>query len=121
MEGISPKLVRIAERAISISKIDFGIPESGGVRTVEQQQQLYMSGASKADGIKALSKHQFGRAIDFYAYVDGKASWKKDHLTEVAHAFMQAASDLGIKVDWGGLWSNFKDLPHIQLGSREEF
>ncbi len=121
MKGISPKLVRIAERAIQISSIDFGIPTDGGIRTAEQQQELFKQGKSKADGIHNISKHQVGRAVDFYAYVDGKASWDKQHLTTVAHAFMQAASDLGIKIDWGGLWSGFIDLPHIQLCANEEF
>ena len=53
--------------------------------------------------------------IDFYAYVDGKASWDEGHLALVATAFMQAAIKLGYKIQWGGLWKGFKDMPHIQL------
>jgi peptidoglycan L-alanyl-D-glutamate endopeptidase CwlK len=113
--------VKVAERAIQITTIDFGIPSTGGLRTAEEQFELFKDRKSKADGVVKVSKHQLGRAIDFYAYVDGAASWDKNHLTLVAHSFMQAATELKIKIVWGGLWSNFIDLPHIQLGTDEEF
>ena len=41
MRGIDERLIRIAERAIVLSKIDFGIPAHGGLRTAEEQAQLY--------------------------------------------------------------------------------
>jgi len=115
MSGIDERLIRIAKRAIQITRIDFGIPEYGGLRSTEDQALLYRRGVSKADGINKQSKHQSGKAIDFYAYVDNKASWSELHLALVANAFLQAASELGIKVRWGGLFKGFKDYPHIEL------
>ena len=44
MFGIDAKLIRIAHRAIEISKIDFGIPETGGVRSDKVQYSLYITG-----------------------------------------------------------------------------
>lgn len=113
-EGVNEKLIEISDLAIKITLIDFGIPSSGGLRTAEEQNKLYCDGKSKCDGYSKKSNHQSGDAIDFYAFVDGKASWNEDHLTLVAVAFLQAASILGYKVQWGGFWK-FKDMPHIEL------
>lgn len=115
MSGVSQDLIRIAERAIELTKIDFGIPESGGLRTENQQKSLYDKGLSKADGIKRLSTHQSGTALDFYAYVDGAGSWKPEHLAQIACAFMQAAIELDVKIRWGGLFKSFVDMPHVEL------
>ena len=114
--GVDHRLIEISNRAIQISIIDFGIPSSGGLRTVKDQAKLYTEGVSKADGRTNKSRHQTGRALDVYAYVNGKASWEKEHLAIVAVAMMQAANELGHKLEWGGLWTGFSDFPHFQLG-----
>lgn len=114
--GIDPRLIEISDLAIQISVIDFGIPGDGGLRLAERQNELFEDGKSKADGYDKLSEHQSGNALDFYAYVDGAASWEPEHLAMVAAAFLQAAAMLGYKLKWGGLWKSFKDMPHVQLG-----
>ena len=86
------------------------------MRTVKDQAALFTAGKSKADGRTNKSYHQTGRALDVYAYVDGKASWEKEHLAIVAVAMMQAANELGYKLEWGGLFVSFTDMPHFQLG-----
>ena len=115
MAGIDSRLIRVVEYAITITKIDFGIPQNGGIRTAEQQNLLFKQGASKCDGYDKKSEHQNGKAVDFYAFVNGVASWEKSHLTMVACALLQSAAHLGVKISWGGLWNNFVDMPHIQL------
>lgn len=115
MKGVDERLIEIAEMAISITRIDFGIPADGGIRTAERQNELFKSGKSKCDGYKNKSEHQSGKALDFYAFVDGKASWNSEHLSMVAAAFLQSASILGYKLNWGGLWRSFVDMPHVQL------
>lgn len=115
MAGVHPDLIKVAERALEITRIDFGIPEHGGKRTAEEQNKLFLIGASKADGFNNKSNHQSGNALDFYAYVDGKATWDTGYMALVACAFFQAASELGIRIEYGGLWKSFQDLPHIQL------
>jgi len=114
-EGIDPRLIEIRDRALEISPIDFGHPKYAGMRTAEEQMDLYMDDKSKCDGIHKKSYHQTGKALDFYAYVDGKASWSVYDLTKVAAAFLQAASELGYKLQWGGHWKSWQDMPHVQL------
>ena len=114
-EGVDYRLIAISDLAITLTVVDFGIPGDGGLRLAERQNELFIDGKSKADGYDNLSYHQSGKALDFYAYVDGKASWNTEHLAMVAAAFLQAASILGYQLQWGGLWASFKDYPHVQL------
>ena len=115
MEGIDDRLIDIAELAIALSPIDFGVPSSGGFRSTQDQAELYTSGKSKCDGRTNKSYHQTGKALDVFAYVDGKASWDTLHLTTIATAMLQSASQLGIELQWGGLWRSWQDLPHFQI------
>jgi len=120
-EGIDPRLIAISDLAIIITLVDFGHGKYAGKRTAELQHELFLDEKSKADGYDKLSEHQSGNALDFYAYVDGATSWKHEHLAMVAAAHLQAASILGHKVKWGGLWKSKRskiygwDMPHIQL------
>lgn len=115
--GVNPDLQAVCMRAIEISKVDFGIPSSGGIRTAEEQNKLFHDGKSKLDGYKKKSKHQSGNAIDVYAFVDGRASWMPEHLTHVATAMLAAASELGVELQWGGHWRSFSDMPHFEVKS----
>lgn len=128
MVGVDQRLIECFEMGLAISPIDFGIPEYGGARTTKDQQILFERGATKCDGIKIISFHQvkdeihphlpvLAEAMDFYAYVDGKASWEPEHLATVAAAILQAATVLEVNLEWGGLWP--WDKPHIQLGARD--
>jgi len=113
--GVDPRLIEISELAITISNIDFGIPSTGGLRTTADQAKLFTANKSKADGRTNKSYHQSGKALDVYAYVEGKASWDKLHLALVAAAMLQAAAQLGYKLKWGGNWKNWQDMPHFEL------
>lgn len=130
-EGVDPRLIEIDDLAISISVIDFGHGSHAGLRADEEQYQLYLDQKSKCDGYKIRSNHQaasdgYGKALDFYAYVNGKASWEYRHLAMVAAAYLQAASLLGYKLKWGGFWKTDRskiingipygwDMPHVEL------
>jgi peptidoglycan L-alanyl-D-glutamate endopeptidase CwlK len=115
MSGVDFRLIEIANLAIELTEIDFGIPQYGGLRTTDDQYSLYLDGKSKCDGTEHISMHQLGYALDVFAYVDGKASWEKEHLTKVALAMLQAAQILETPLHWGGFWQTFVDLPHFQL------
>ncbi len=114
-EGVDQRLIDISNLAIQITNVDFGIPKLGGLRTVDNQAALFASNKSKADGVVNKSYHQSGKALDVYAYVDGKASWSKQDLAIVACAMLQAAGELGYKLKWGGLWKSWQDFPHFEL------
>lgn len=116
MRGIDPRLIEVLELAITITKVDFGIPEYGGLRTQDEQHKLFTKGLSKADGLYSKSKHQSGLAFDVFAYVDGRATWDIFYMSQVACAILQAANTLGYKLSWGGLWESFIDTPHFELG-----
>ena len=115
MSGIDERLIPITELAITLTNIDFGIPNTGGLRSTEDQAKLFTSGVSKADGRTNKSYHQTGKAVDVYAYVDGKASWDKLHLSLIAAAMLQASSQLGFELKWGGLWKSWQDYPHFEI------
>jgi len=115
MAGVDKRLQQIAQYAITISRIDFGIPADGGMRTTERQAELFAKGLSKCDGHKKMSKHQSGLALDFFPYVDGAADYSEESLALVACAFLQAASHLGYKLKWGGHFDGFRDMPHVEL------
>ena len=117
--GVHIDLLDVAARAIQITKVDFGIPETGGRRTPNEQHQLYrtVNNMKGPDGYEVIGKHQKGEAIDFYA-IDpetNKASWDEVLLAQVACAFFQAAIELGVKIRWGGLFTSWTDMPHIEL------
>ena len=125
-EGVDQRLIEISDLAITLTLVDFGHGPDSGIRTAARQHQLFMSGGSRADGYEKRSRHQDGKALDFYAYVKGAASWEPDHLAAVACAMLQAASMLGYRVKWGGLWKANNprvvngipygwDCPHIEL------
>jgi len=129
-EGVDPRLIEISDLAITLSVIDFGHDKHGGLRTDEEQYELYLKQKSKCDGYRRRGNHQaasdgYGKALDFYAYVGG-TSYEHHHLAMVACAFLQAASILGHRIKWGGLWKSDKckiingvaygwDMPHIEL------
>tara|TARA_R110001599_G_scaffold88835_1_gene235807 strand:- start:164 stop:583 length:420 start_codon:yes stop_codon:yes gene_type:complete len=124
--GVDPRLIEIDDLAITLTLVDYGHGRYAGKRTPELQCELFNDGKSRCDGTDRLSKHQSGKALDFYAYVDGRASWQHEHLAMVACAYLQAASMLGYKLKWGGLWKSRNptikngiaygwDCPHVEL------
>ena len=119
IEKIHPDLQLLIKTAIKLTPLDFGIPSDGGLRTKAQQLQLFRNGVSKCDGATKKSKHQSGNAVDFYAYIHGKASWEAHHLAILYGVFQTVAKQLEIKIKWGGTFgsSDFNgwDKGHLEL------
>lgn len=116
---VKPYMQRIARRALQVSRFDFGIPPAGGRRTADEQRELFDCNASKCDGTVRKSKHQSGDAVDFQPYVNGAYSEDLYHIAAVGAAFLQAAGELGYKLEWGGLWLSYGehgDALHVQGG-----
>ena len=93
-----------------------------GLRTIEEQNELYAQGRTKAGKKVTNAKggqsfHNYGLAFDFCLLIDDKeVSWdlKKDwdgdkiaDWMEVVNVFRRAGWE------WGGSWK-FKDNPHFQ-------
>lgn len=114
LKGVHPGLVAVVERAILLSPVDFMVTE--GVRTAERQAALVKAGASRT----MRSRHLTGHAVDVAALVDGAVRWDWPLYGQIAGAFKQAATDLGVALVWGGDWRSFRDGPHFEL-DREVF
>ena len=128
-------LQKIFNLAISRSKVDFGISE--GHRSVERQNQLFLEGKSKIDGITKLGKHNLdpSEAVDIYGYhpdleTRRKLAYDKVTLSYIGGIVDACASELFEKgetthiIRWGANWDSdgiidydqsFDDYPHFEL------
>lgn len=126
-------LPELFKRALKNSPIDFGIAR--GKSTAKEQFELFKKGRRQVDGVWIIdnphevvtfkdgynkeSNHQLGNAVDVYAWVHGRASWDKIHLSIIAGVVLATAAEMGIKLRWGGTFGShvFKgwDKPHFEL------
>ncbi len=113
LAGVHQDLVKVVERAIEITEIDFAVLE--GVRSKTRQEQLVKAGASQT----MRSRHLTGHAVDLGAYVAGSVRWDWPLYHKLAAAVKQAAAELQVPIEWGGDWTTFKDGPHWQLPWKE--
>lgn len=99
LKGVNDQLVSVVERAIELTEYDFGV--ICGLRTEEEQLELYQKGASQ---IKHNGPHVMGRAVDLMAYVGGRACWELNVYDNIADAMRKAAVELDVPIRWGGSW-----------------
>jgi len=113
LRGVHPDLVKVVERAIKITEVDFTVLE--GLRTPERQKALVEAGASQT----LMSRHLTGHAVDLGAWVDNQVRlvWPLYHKIHIA--MLAASIELQIPIEWGGSWKRFKDGPHWQLPWKE--
>ena len=64
LKGVHPDLVKVVERAIQLTPVDFTVLE--GLRSLERQKALVAAGASQT----LKSRHLDGHAVDLGAWVD---------------------------------------------------
>lgn len=113
LTGVHPDLVKMVERAIKITDVDFTVLE--GFRTPERQKALVQAGASQTMN----SRHLTGHAVDLGAWVDDEVRWDWPLYHKIAAAMKEAAKQVGVPLEWGGDWRTFKDGPHFQLPRKE--
>jgi peptidoglycan LD-endopeptidase CwlK len=109
LKGVHPDLVKVVERAIQLTPVDFTVLE--GLRTEARQRELVARGASKTMN----SRHLTGHAVDLGAFVGGQVRWDWPLYHRIAAAVKAAAAELEVPIEWGGDWRSFKDGPHWQL------
>lgn len=109
LKGVHPDLVKVVEKAITLTEIDFRVTE--GLRSKTRQIELVNKGASKT----LNSRHITGHAVDVVALIGGSVRWDWPLYDKIAKAFKQASKELNIPIIWGGDWKNFKDGPHFEL------
>ena len=99
LQGVEERLVRVVQRAIELTTVDFGVIE--GLRTEETQRAYVAAGKSQT----MASKHLEGKAVDLMAYVAGKPSWELNLYDDIADAMKKAAAEQGVAIRWGGAWT----------------
>lgn len=122
-DGVHPVLVDKASRILhAMAEIGHPMMVTDGLRTLEEQQNLYLQGrtrpgpiVTKADGTNKKSNHQaredgYGHALDLAFLVDGKPSWSELHPWRL---YGEMAKALGLR--WGGDFETINDRPHIEL------
>ena len=133
LETVHKDLRIVMNYALSRSNIDFGI--SCGLRTVEEQFELYKQGRSlingkwvvdkskggivtQKDGINNKSKHNTGEAVDIFLVFKNKKgeAYNRFALCYVAGIVRSVSEELfakgGIsnKVIWGANWDDDSDF-----------
>ena len=137
LSRVHPLLVGVVVRALSISKVDFGVSE--GIRFIERQRALVRQGRSKTMNSQHLPRPLDlslgdvveggdGRAVDLYPSGYAKVEdIPMDAYRAVHEAMKQASEELGVLITWGNDWDgdgvevaldpdeSFVDAPHFQL------
>lgn len=126
LKGVHPSLAQCAERALSYGEIDFAVVQ--GVRTQEQQDDLFAQGRTKPGKIVTwtrksnhlLQSDGYGHAIDIVPIINGRMDWETlENFTVLAALMFRAAMETGTKIAWGGHWTKTKDRPHFELLTKE--
>ena len=126
IKGINKDLEKLVVRVLKKSDHDFGIPKYGGLRTPQEQNNLFHQRpkVSWLDGFKKISYHQSGNAVDIFVYDEHGACWdcrnKYKEIADLMKAEFIIMKEEGFfegydSFEWGGDWTRFKDLPHFQI------
>lgn len=128
LEGVHPKLVKVAIRALSYGVLDFSVNE--GLRSKERQAQLLKDGFTKTLNSKHLKQSDgYGHAVDLYPYPIDMKRVNAGYAPEIARfgviagLMLRAAQEEGVKIIWGADWDSdgevldhtFFDAPHFEL------
>jgi peptidoglycan L-alanyl-D-glutamate endopeptidase CwlK len=114
---VHPDLVRVAKKAIKLSKMDFGV--TCGARSYAEQVELVKTGASHdLHSLHVLQEDGYAHAIDVAAWFNGRISWNNAHYGPIVQAFIEASNSLEIQLEFGHLWPRFQDSVHIQLNPK---
>lgn len=119
LENVNPKLVAASDLAITLTHVDFGVLEGEELPAKKAKVKMF-SGSKGKQRSRAVEKasstpSEYVDTLEFYAVTDGKESYNPFLLTSVACAFLQAASYLGHKIEWGGFYADDKKMGYIRL------
>lgn len=111
--------IRLAEchpdlqRVIALAAGRFPLTVICGHRNQADQDAAYKSGNSKVKWPQSRHNSKPSTAVDLAPW---PINWNDiTRFREMALVVLRAASELGIKLEWGGNWEKFPDAPHFQL------
>ena len=118
LHGVHDDLVFLAERAITITPVDFSVHD--GLRSVAEQRNYVASGVSKTMRSYHLPQHPEGRgwAVDLVPYINRKLRWEWKPLYRIATAMHEVANEYEIELRWGAVWDRvFNNLDASDIES----
>jgi peptidoglycan L-alanyl-D-glutamate endopeptidase CwlK len=91
-----------------------------GLRSFAEQDALFAKGRTTPGPIVTRarggqSNHNFGLAVDFCIVTNGQLNWNAPR----ALWFSVGMEGEKLGLDWGGDWTKFVDMPHLQLRGME--
>ena len=122
LESVHPDLVKVCRRMLGYGILDATVVQ--GRRSQEDQDRAFREGKSKLKYPQSRHNSNPSEAVDIAPFINGKVSWNSQHCLVLAGLMLAAASELGIKVRWGGNWDcdgepvtdqTFNDLVHFEL------
>lgn len=126
LKGVDKRIIKLIERVIKKSTHDFGIPNEGGFRTAQEQNNLFHKRpkVTNLDGFKNKSYHQSGMAFDIFVYDEHGACWECiDKYLDIINVFKEEFEQMkhgeclfeeNEFFESGSDW-RWKDYPHMQV------
>jgi len=118
---LTPNLRKIADKVLGYDVIDCMVDCS--YRDKAEQHRLYLLDKSKVEWPLSKHNHLPSKAMDLVPVINRRASWNHYHCSVLAGLVLAAASELGIRIRWGGNWDmdhepitdqDFQDLAHFE-------
>ncbi len=111
LNGVDPRLVKIATEALARSSVDFSCND--GCRSIAEQRENVRRGVSKTMNSKHLKQSDgVGHAVDLVPFINGKLRWEWEPIYQIAAVMREVAIEHGVKLRWGGVWDKtLNDLP----------
>jgi peptidoglycan L-alanyl-D-glutamate endopeptidase CwlK len=107
---IHPTLAEKAAQILQMAVAEgFHVRVSQGFRSFAEQDQLFKKRPKVTNARGGQSMHNYGLAVDFVFIVNDKVSWDEKLYKNIG----RWAEKVGL--EWGGSWTRFVDLPHVQL------
>lgn len=116
IKDLHPLVAKKAQEFLDACKVrGLNVIITSTYRSIEEQNALYAQGRTKSGNVVTNAKggdsyHNWKVALDFAPVVNGVIPWNDKAL------FMKIG-EVGEKCgfEWGGRWTTFLDLPHLQM------
>lgn len=103
------------QKVVELAASRFPMSVLEGHRGQVAQDKAYAAGTSKAKWPESKHNKMPSEAVDLAPV---PLDWKNlPRFKKMAEVVLQAATDLGVPMVWGGNFKSFTDMPHFELAS----